>query len=150
LYYRSKRDNIAGWTVWKRLAFAEELAWGNISGKPTSLSGYGITDGVNAVSVTGSGNAVTSVTKNGTTISVVKGSTFSLSGHTHKWADITDRPSSLKNPSAISWSGYSSGSYDGSAAKSISIPNNTNQLTNGAGFITASASIKVTPQQQPR
>lgn len=141
LYYRSKRDNMAGWTVWKRLAFAEELAWGNISGKPTSLSGYGITDGVNAVSVTGSGNAVTSISKSGTTISVVKGSTFSLSGHTHKWADITDRPSSLKNPSAISWSGYSSGSYDGSAAKSISIPNNTNQLTNGAGFITASASI---------
>lgn len=94
-----------------------------------------------AISVSGSGNAVTSVTKDGTTISVVKGSTFSLSGHTHKWADITDRPSSLKNPSALSWSGYSSGSYDGSAAKSISIPNNTNQLTNGAGFITASASI---------
>ena len=94
-----------------------------------------------SISVSGSGNAVTSVTKNGTTISVVKGSTFSLSGHTHKWADITDRPSSLKNPSALSWSGYSSGSYDGSAAKSISIPNNTNQLTNGAGFITASASI---------
>lgn len=94
-----------------------------------------------AISVSGSGNAVTSVTKSGTTISVVKGSTFSLSGHTHKWADITDRPSSLKNPSALSWSGYSSGSYDGSAAKSISIPNNTNQLTNGAGFITASASI---------
>lgn len=94
-----------------------------------------------SISVSGSGNAVTSVTKNDTTISVVKGSTFSLSGHTHKWADITDRPSSLKNPSALSWSGYSSGSYDGSAAKSISIPNNTNQLTNGAGFITASASI---------
>ena len=46
-----------------------------------------------------------------------------------------------KNPNALSWSGYASGSYDGSAAKSISIPNNTNQLTNGAGFITARASI---------
>lgn len=48
-------------------------------------------------------------------------------------------PTSLKNPYALSWSGYSSGSYDGSAAKSITIPNNTNQLTNGAGFITSSA-----------
>lgn len=48
---------------------------------------------------------------------------------------------SLKNPYALSWSGYSSGSYDGSSAKSISIPSNTNQLTNGAGFITSSASI---------
>lgn len=42
-----------------------------------------------------------------------------------------DRP----NPYSLSWSGYSSGSYDGSAAKSLTIPNNTNQLTNGAGFI---------------
>jgi hypothetical protein len=105
--------------------------------KVTSLEGGSAMN----VSVSGSGNAVTSISKSGTTISVVKGSTFSLSGHTHKWADITDRPSSLKNPSALSWSGYSSGSYDGSVAKSISIPNNTNQLTNGAGFITASASI---------
>ena len=105
--------------------------------KVTSLEGGSAMN----VSVSGIGNAVTSISKSGTTISVVKGSTFSLSGHTHKWADITDRPSSLKNPSALSWSGYSSGSYDGSAAKSISIPNNTNQLTNGAGFITASASI---------
>ena len=49
-------------------------------------------------------------------------------------------PTSLKNPNALSWSGYSNGSYDGSAAKSISIPNNTNQLTNGAGYITSSGS----------
>jgi hypothetical protein len=83
LYYRSKRDGIAGWTVWKRLAFAEELAWGNISGKPTSLSGYGITDGVNAVSVTGSGNAVTAASVSGHTLTLAKGSTFSLSNHTH-------------------------------------------------------------------
>lgn len=40
------------------------------------------------------------------------------------------------NPYALSWSGYSSGSYDGSSTASISIPNNTNQLTNGAGYIT--------------
>lgn len=83
LYYRSKRDNMAGWTVWKRLAFAEELAWGNISGKPTSLSGYGITDGVNAVSVTGSGNAVTAASVSGHTLTLTKGSSFSLSNHIH-------------------------------------------------------------------
>lgn len=39
----------------------------------------------------------------------------------------------------LSWSGYSSGSYDGTTAKTISIPSNTNQLTNGAGFLTSSA-----------
>ena len=106
-------------------------------GRISTLEGGSAT----SIETTGSGNAVTSVSKSGTKITFTKGSTFSLNGHTHKWADITDRPSSLKNPSALSWSGYSSGSYDGSAAKSISIPNNTNQLTNGAGFITASASI---------
>lgn len=50
-------------------------------------------------------------------------------------------PSSLKCPYAISWSGYDSGSYDGSTSKSFTIPNNTNQLVNGAGFITANDSI---------
>ena len=57
-------------------------------------------------------------------------------------ARVTDNVASAsKVANALSWSGYSSGSYNGSAAKSISIPNNANQLTNGAGFITASASI---------
>ena len=53
-----------------------------------SLDGY-----VNAIAVSGSGNAVTAVTKNGTTISVVKGSTFltshqSLAGYaTQSWVN---------------------------------------------------------------
>ena len=50
-------------------------------------------------------------------------------------------PTSLKSPNSLSWSGYNAGSYDGSSAKSFVIPSNTNQLTNGAGFITSSASI---------
>lgn len=40
-----------------------------------------------------------------------------------------------KCPYSLRWSGYSSGSYDGSETKTISIPSNTNQLTNGAGYI---------------
>ena len=66
---------------------------------------------------------------------------YATSAGSVAWTNVSGRPSTMKNPSALSWSGYSSGSYDGSAAKSISIPNNTNQLTNGAGFITSSASI---------
>lgn len=50
-------------------------------------------------------------------------------------------PEKLPNPYALTWSGYSSGSYDGSSAKSIVIPNNTNQLDNGAGFITKASDI---------
>jgi hypothetical protein len=68
------------------------------------------------------------------------GTEVSYSGHTHTKSSITDFPSSLKNPNSLSWSGYSSGSYDGSSAQSITIPNNTNQLTNGAGYITSSGS----------
>ena len=66
---------------------------------------------------------------------------YAASAGSVAWTNVSGRPSTMKNPSALSWSGYSSGSYDGSVAKSISIPNNTNQLTNGAGFITESASI---------
>lgn len=57
-----------------------------------------------------------------------------------KLATVDNIPSALKCPASLSWSGYSSGSYDGSSSKSISIPNNTNQLTNGAGYITSSGS----------
>lgn len=59
----------------------------------------------------------------------------------YSYSEITGTPTSLKNPNSLSWSGYSSGSYDGSSAKSITIPSNTNQLTNGAGFITSSGSV---------
>lgn len=59
----------------------------------------------------------------------------------YSYTEISGTPTSLKNPTSLSWSGYNSGSYDGSAAKSFVIPNNTNQLTNGAGFITSSDSI---------
>lgn len=210
-----------------------------LASRISSLEGGSAT----SISVSGSGNAVTSITKNGTTITVTKGATFltahqSLSAymktadakslflyhtrenivtdldnfntsgasHIYEMVNVTNTPTdnhwlqvmnwgsadanygmllandynsngslyfrhkvagkwnawktlidssnianqsvkyattagTAKNPNALSWSGYASGSYDGSVAKSISIPNNTNQLTNGAGFITASASI---------
>lgn len=55
-------------------------AFSEITGKPTTLSGYGITDGVNAVSVSGSGNAVTSATVSGHSLTLTKGTTF-LTSH---------------------------------------------------------------------
>lgn len=48
------------------MASSSKIPWSRVSGTPTSLSGYGITDKV------------------------------SLQGHLHKWADISDRPTSLK------------------------------------------------------
>ena len=41
----------------------------------------------------------------------------------------------------LTWSGYSSGSYDGSASKNIAIPSLLSQLTNDAGFATSAAVI---------
>lgn len=61
-------------------ASSHNHSWANItSGKPTTLAGYGITDGVNAVSVTGSGNAITAASISGHTLTLTKGSTFLLS-----------------------------------------------------------------------
>ncbi|WP_455758801.1 beta strand repeat-containing protein [Phocaeicola coprocola] len=68
----------------------------NYAVKATTLAGYGITDGINAVSVTGTGNAVTAVSISGHTLTLTKGSTFSLSGHKHAWSDITSgKPTTL-------------------------------------------------------
>ena len=54
-------------------------AFSEISGKPSTLAGYGITDGVNGVTVTGNGNAVTTANVSGHTLTLTKGSTFLLS-----------------------------------------------------------------------
>lgn len=55
-------------------------------------------------------------------------------------AAITDIPSSLKSPYSLSWSGYNSGSYDGSDTKSFTIPDKISQLINDNGYITSSGS----------
>ena len=54
---------------------------------------------------------------------------------------VTSANSASKVTSSLSWSGYNTGSYDGSSAKTITIPSNTNQLTNGAGFTTNKGTV---------
>ena len=77
-----------------------------------------------AISVSGSGNAVTSVTKNGTTISVVKGSTF-----------LTSHQSLVDYVSTISVSG------SGNAITSVSKSGNYITFTKGATFLTSHQSL---------
>ena len=75
---------------------------------PTTLAGYGIID---AAALT----------------------------HTHNYAgsaSVGGKANAVANQ--LTFSGYSTLSYDGSTAVTIPIPNNTSQLTNGAGFITSS------------
>lgn len=46
----------------------------------------------------------------------------SNTNHTHTKSQITDFPSSLKNPNAITFTGAVTGTYDGSTAKTVDIP----------------------------
>lgn len=59
----------------------------NYAVKATTLAGYGITDGINAVSVTGTGNAVTAASISGHTLTLTKGATFN--NYTHPTATAT-------------------------------------------------------------
>ena len=77
-----------------------------------------------AISVSGSGNAVTSVTKNGTTISIVKGSTF-----------LTSHQSLDGYVNAISVSG------SGNAITSVSKSGKGITFTKGATFLTSHQSL---------
>lgn len=49
----------------------------------------------------------------------------SNTNHTHTKLQITDFPSSLKNPNAITFTGAVTGTYDGSTAKTVDIPTKT-------------------------
>ena len=59
----------------------------NYAVKATTLAGYGITDGVNDVSVTGTGNAITAASISGHTLTLTKGATFN--NYTHPTATAT-------------------------------------------------------------
>lgn len=48
------------------------------------------------------------------------------SSHTHTKSQITDFPTSMKNPNALKFAGAVTGSYDGSSAVTITIPNTAN------------------------
>lgn len=87
-----------------------------------------------SISTIGTGNAITTATKSGDVITFAKDSTFVL---TNDYRLTNAR----YNPYAITFTGYTSAIYDGSNSVTIPIPNNTSQLTNGAGYITSAGSI---------
>ena len=91
-----------------------------LSSRITSLEGGSAT----SISVSGSGNAVTSVTKNGTTISVVKGSTF-----------LTSHQSLDGYVNNITTSGT------GNAITSVTKSGKTVTFTKGATFLTSHQSL---------
>lgn len=108
----------------------------NYAVKATTLAGYGITDGINAVSVTGTGNAVTAASISGHTLTLTKGSTFSLSGHKHAWSDITSgKPSTLSGYGITDGVNSVSVTGTGNAITSASISGHKLTLTKGNTFV---------------
>lgn len=84
----------------------------NYAVKATTLGGYGITDGVNAVTTTGTGNAVTSASVSGHTLTLTKGSTFFREQQLSKQnldADNLDTPYTQYSPTGDmnTWDGTS-------------------------------------------
>ncbi len=112
----------------------------NYAVKATTLAGYGITDGINAVSVTGTGNAVTAASISGHTLTLTKGSTFSLSGHKHAWSDITSgKPTTLAGYGITDGVNSVSVTGGGNAITSASISGHSLTLTKGSTFLLSSA-----------
>lgn len=100
----------------------------NVSGLQDALNGKAASShnhNSSYVSALGTNGNYLTWTKNGTTNNIT----------------VPYATAANKVTNTLTFTGYQSKSFDGSAAVSVAIPNNTNQLTNGAGFITSSASI---------
>ena len=52
------------------------------------------------------------------------------------YTDLSNLPTTMKNPEALTFTGGVTGSYDGSKAKTVTIPSKTSDLTNDSGFKT--------------
>lgn len=100
----------------------------NVSGLQDALNGKAASShnhNSSYVSALGTNGNYLTWTKNGTTNNIT----------------VPCATAANKVTNTLTFTGYQSKSFNGSTAVSVAIPNNTNQLTNGAGFITSSASI---------
>lgn len=111
------------------------VSWGSDSGNVVALSVNGISKNLalsGGFSVTGSGTQYR-------TVKIVGASNnFSLYGHTHSKSQITDFPTSLKNPYSLTISvNGTSYSYDGSVSRSITINTSSGGSWNGGSVTNA-------------
>lgn len=97
-------------------------SWGEISDKPSTFTPSSHNHNSSYVSALGTNGNHLTWTKNGTTNNIT----------------VPYATAANKVINTLTFTGYQSKSFNGSAAVSVAIPNNTNQLTNG---ITSSASI---------
>ena len=100
-----------------------------------------------SISNSGSGNAVTSITASGHTLTVTKGATYltssSLDGYaTQTWVNNKGYLTSHQTIYDLTFQAgtFSAKTFDpNGAAATVNIPTNTSHLTNDSGFITSSA-----------
>ena len=98
---------------------AGSVSWGNVSGKPSTFTPSSHTHDDRYYTETEMDSKLSGKAN---------------SSHTHTKSQITDFPSSMKNPNSltISLNGTSQGAYDGSAAKSINVtPSSIGAATSG-------------------
>ena len=93
-----------------------------VTSKPNSLSGYGITDGVNSVSVTGSGNAITSASISGHSLTLAKEKTFFVIGSSNIY-------NTGKSLSSIDKTNGSANSWNNTSNTSLKLQNSNNALS---------------------
>ena len=89
-----------------------------------------------SISLTGAGNAITSITKSGNIITGNLGTTFSTVGHTHTKSNITDFPttlSSFTNDLNFSTQNYVDTKVSNLVASSPATLNTLNELANALG-----------------
>jgi uncharacterized protein YozE (UPF0346 family) len=109
------------------------LDWSYIGGRPTTLAGYGITD-----AVWNTDSRLTNARPASDVYSWAKQSTKP----SYSYSEIGSTPTSMKNPYSISWSGYNSGSYDGSSANSFYIPYLTSQISESGNLYYTTARVQ--------
>ena len=102
----TKKSYVYNGTTW------DELSVGNAS-LIVKLNG-GTSEGTNMFTYNGTTNKTINITAAGIGAA---GKT-----HTHTKSEITDFPTSLKNPQALKFTGAATASYDGSAAVTVTIP----------------------------
>ena len=102
----TKKSYVYNGTSW------DELSVGNAS-LIVKLNG-GTSEGTNMFTYNGTTNKTINITAAGIGAA---GKT-----HTHTKSEITDFPTSLKNPQALKFTGAATASYDGSAAVTVTIP----------------------------
>ena len=137
-------------------ASAGAVAWGNVSGKPSTFPPSSHTHSKSDVGLgnvdntADSAKSVKYAASAGSAGSVAWGnvsgkpSTFTPTSHTHTKSQITDFPTSLKNPTALTvqTNGTTAATYDGSAAKTVNITKSSIGLGNVDNTADVNKSVK--------